>query len=130
MISWPAAESVVGVVRHFSGVAGMSADVETVDIGQPEQAESAIAAGVLSTEQDEAAAAATEPSQPINSSQSLSATNVTPLTAKEAQAFFPPGPTPQPPHLSLPASALSFLASYPLRYPVISLMRQMGKPAA
>ena len=100
----------------------MSANGGTTDNGREEQPIPKTAADPLSTERNHAAER--EASQDVVLSPTAATTEPPPLAAKEAQAFFPPGPGPQPPHLSLPTSALSFLASYHLRYPLLSLVRQ------
>ena len=104
---------------------GMTAQAEMAENGQAEQSEPAQVAATSPSAQHDQATSTTASRELLGKSASQIGTVDRPsLTARDAQAFFPPGPAPHPPHLSLPTSALTFLASYPLRYPVLSLMRQ------
>ena len=122
MTSWPALGFGFRLLACPAPLCDMSTEVELAENGQAEQAMPET--DPLSSQQHHAGTAAAKPTLLSEASQSVATTDSPPLTAKEAQAFFPPGPTPQPPPLSLPSTALSFLASYPLRYPILSLMRQ------
>ena len=104
---------------------GMSAEVRIAEYTQGERAEPELDADSASASEENGVTATSKPTEHPNGQDTAVGTiGPPPLTVKEAQAFFPPGTTPQPPPLSLPPTALSFLASHPLRYPVLSLMRQ------